>query len=154
MSRSTLKTTAIKAEIRQAPAAAATPPVAAGKKGAPKDKAAARERERVRARAAVEVVGPRKDHGKAAEPFGILTIAARPFHQLAMDPNVVPSAREAVADEGLECPARESRLGAHAGKLRRNDALTQLFFARGAGVFVHEHRVQSPVNHGDSQPDR
>ena len=41
MSRSTLKTTAINAEIRKAQAAAATPPVAAGKKGAPKDKAAA-----------------------------------------------------------------------------------------------------------------
>ncbi|HCE93902.1 MAG: 16S rRNA (guanine(966)-N(2))-methyltransferase RsmD [Burkholderiales bacterium GWA2_64_37] len=41
MSRSTLKTTAINAEIRKAQAAAATLPVAAGKKGAPKDKAAA-----------------------------------------------------------------------------------------------------------------
>ena len=41
MSRSTLKTTAINAEIRKAQAAAATPPVAAGKKGAPKDKAVA-----------------------------------------------------------------------------------------------------------------
>lgn len=41
MSRSTLKITAINAEIRKAQAAAATPLVAAGKKGAPKDKAAA-----------------------------------------------------------------------------------------------------------------
>lgn len=41
MSRSTLKTTAINAEIRKAQAAAATPPVAAGKKGAPKDMAVA-----------------------------------------------------------------------------------------------------------------
>ena len=40
MSRSTLKTTAINAEIRKAQAAAATPPVAVGKKGGPKDKAA------------------------------------------------------------------------------------------------------------------
>lgn len=41
MSRSTLRESAINAEIRKAQAAAATPPVAAGKKGAPKDKAAA-----------------------------------------------------------------------------------------------------------------
>ena len=41
MSRSTLKTTAINAEIRKAQAAAATPPGAAGKQGAPKDKAVA-----------------------------------------------------------------------------------------------------------------
>ena len=41
MSRSTLKTTAINAEIRKAQAAAAAPPVAAGKKGGPKDKAVA-----------------------------------------------------------------------------------------------------------------
>lgn len=38
MSRSTLRGSAINAEIRKAQAAAAAPPVAAGKKGAPKDK--------------------------------------------------------------------------------------------------------------------